>query len=111
MVVDMMAFDVGELEPERDADGHAYVDLLASDRLSVGYAVWRVGGVDRQQPHAEDEVYHVVSGRAMLRVAEQERRVGPGSVVFVAAGVEHRFHQIDEELRVLVFWSPPHRRV
>jgi hypothetical protein len=26
----------------------------------------------------------------------------------VATGVEHRFHNIEEDLRVLVFWAPPH---
>jgi hypothetical protein len=26
----------------------------------------------------------------------------------VATGVEHRFHSIEEDLRVLVFWAPPH---
>jgi mannose-6-phosphate isomerase-like protein (cupin superfamily) len=104
------AFELSELDPVRDADGHGYLDLLASDLLSVGYAVWPAGGIDRQQPHGEDEVYHVVSGRGSIRVAGEDRPVGPGSVVYVAARTEHRFHSIEEELRVLVFWAPPHRR-
>jgi mannose-6-phosphate isomerase-like protein (cupin superfamily) len=105
------AFDLSEVDPSRDEDGHAYVDLLASDLLSVGYAIWPAGGEDRQRPHDEDEVYHVVSGRGTIRVAGEDRAVGPGSVVFVGAMVEHRFHSIEEELRVLVFWAPPHRKV
>ncbi|MBJ7611461.1 MAG: hypothetical protein JF924_03985 [Candidatus Dormibacteraeota bacterium] len=44
-------FELSELEPERDSDGHGYVDFLASDLLSVGYAIWPAGGQDRQQPH------------------------------------------------------------
>jgi mannose-6-phosphate isomerase-like protein (cupin superfamily) len=105
------AFDLSEVDPSRDGDGHAYVDLLASDLLSVGYAIWPAGGEDRQRPHDEDEVYHVVSGRGTIRVAGEDRAVGPGSVVFVGAMAEHRFHSIEEELRVLVFWAPPHRKV
>jgi len=35
--------------------------------------------------------------------------VVPGSVVFVGAQVPHYFHDIEEELRVVVFWTPPHR--
>jgi mannose-6-phosphate isomerase-like protein (cupin superfamily) len=46
----------------------------------------------------------------VIQVADENRPVGPGSVVYVAAGVEHHFHTIEEELRVLVFWAPPHRR-
>jgi len=32
--------------------------------------------------------------------------VAPGAVAFVAAGVEHQFSEIGEDLEVLVFWSP-----
>jgi mannose-6-phosphate isomerase-like protein (cupin superfamily) len=106
----MDAFELAELDPPRDADGFGYVDFFASERLSVGFAVWPAGGRDRQRPHREDEVYQVLSGRAVIQVAGEERRVGPGSIVYVAAGEEHRFHSIEEELRVLVFWAPPHRR-
>ena len=105
----MQAFDIPDLDPQpRDADGHGYVDFLASDKLSVGLAVWPKGKPDRQRPHREDEVYYVISGRAKIGVAGEDRDVKPGSVVFVATGVEHRFHDIEEDLRVLVFWAPPH---
>ncbi|MGH7761756.1 MAG: cupin domain-containing protein [Candidatus Dormibacteraceae bacterium] len=103
------AFEIGDLDPQpRDADGHGYIDFLASDKLSVGLAIWPKGKPDRQRPHLEDEVYYVVGGRATIRVAGDDQPVKPGSLVFVAAGVEHRFHDIEEELRVLVFWAPPH---
>jgi mannose-6-phosphate isomerase-like protein (cupin superfamily) len=105
------AFEVPELDPQpRDADGHGYVDFLASDKLSVGLAIWPAGATDRQRPHQEDEVYYVISGRGVIHVAGEERAVQTGSIVFVAAEVEHRFHDIEEDLRVLVFWAPPHQR-
>jgi mannose-6-phosphate isomerase-like protein (cupin superfamily) len=105
----MDAHEIPELDPQpRDADGHGYVDFLASDKLSVGLAVWPAGSVDRQRPHHEDEVYYVISGRGKIRVAEEDRAVKAGSLVFVATGAEHRFHDIEEDLRVLVFWAPPH---
>lgn len=105
----MQAHEISQLDPQpRDADGHGYVDFLASERLSVGLAVWPAGSVDRQRPHAEDEVYYVISGRGSIHVGGDDRAVQPGTLVFVAAGVEHRFHDIEEDLRVLVFWSPPH---
>ena len=107
----MDAYDIPELNPQpRDADGHGYVDFFASTKLSVGLAIWLKGKPDRQQPHLEDEVYYVISGRGMIQVAGEDRPVKAGSLVFVATGVEHRFHSIDEDLRVLVFWAPPHNR-
>jgi len=103
------AHEIPELDPQpRDSDGHGYLDFLASDKLSVGLAVWPAGSTDRQRPHREDEVYYVISGRGVIRVADEDRPVKAGSLVFVAAGVDHRFHDIAEDLRVLVFWAPPH---
>jgi mannose-6-phosphate isomerase-like protein (cupin superfamily) len=48
----------------------------------------------------------VASGRGRIRVAVEERAVQTGSIVYVAAGVEHKFHSIEEDLKVVVFWSP-----
>lgn len=105
----MQAHEVPEIDPQpRDPDGHGYVDFLASNRLSVGLAVWPKGKPDNQRPHREDEVYYVISGRGMIRVADEERAVKEGSLVFVATQVPHHFHDIEEDLRVLVFWAPPH---
>ena len=105
----MQAYETPELDPQpRDAGGHGYVDFLASDKLSVGLAVWPAGSIDRQRPHTEDEVYYVISGRGRIRVGDEDRVVQPGTLVLVATGVEHRFHDIEEDLRVLVFWAPPH---
>lgn len=107
----MEAHEIPQLDPQpRDADGHGYIDFLTSDKLSVGLSVWPAGSTDRQQPHKEDEVYYVISGRGRLRVADEDTAVKPGSLVLVAAGVDHRFHDIQEDLRVLVFWAPPHHR-
>jgi mannose-6-phosphate isomerase-like protein (cupin superfamily) len=103
------AHEIPGLDPQpRDDDGHGYVDFIASDKLSVGLAVWPRGAMDRQRPHSEDEVYYVIEGRGTIRVADEDRLVQPGSLIFVGAGIEHRFHDIEDDLRVLVFWAPPH---
>ena len=52
------------------------------------------------------QVYYVVSGRAKILVAEENREVQPGSIVYVAKNVAHRFHSIEEDLTVLVFFAP-----
>jgi mannose-6-phosphate isomerase-like protein (cupin superfamily) len=48
----------------------------------------------------------VVSGRAKINVADEDRDLQGGSIVYVAKNVEHRFHSIDEELTVIVFFAP-----
>ena len=43
---------------------------------------------------------------AQIRVGDEDRSVDRGSIVFVAAHVPHRFHTIEEDLIVLVFFAP-----
>ncbi len=74
--------------------------------LSLTVARWPAGSIDDQQPHTEDEVYYVAAGNAALTIGDETVQVGPGSVAYVAAGVEHQFGNIIEDLEVLVFWSP-----
>jgi len=104
----MDLIDVSKLIAQRDLGQHTYEEFFRAETLSIGLSVWPAGSVDGQRPHAEDEVYYVVAGRGRIRVAAEDAPVQPGSVVFVAAGVEHRFHSIEETLHVLVFWAPPH---
>lgn len=83
-----------------------YHEFLRVPALSAGLYVLGAGATDPQRPHREDEIYYVTSGRGMIRVGTEERAVEPGSVVYVPPGVEHRFHSIQEELRVLVVFAP-----
>ncbi len=73
--------------------------------MSAGVFILLAGAVDDHQPHARDELYHVVKGRGVLQVQGVDRSVAEGSVVFVPAGVEHHFHTITEELTMLVFFG------
>ncbi|MEA2381845.1 MAG: hypothetical protein QOH72_1816 [Solirubrobacteraceae bacterium] len=106
----MDAFETSELVAAQDRPGeHTYADFLRKEMLSLGMAVWPAGGEDTQEPHTEDEVYVVMAGRGAIRVANEDRPVRPGSVVYVGAGVRHRFHSVEEDLHVLVLWAPPYR--
>jgi mannose-6-phosphate isomerase-like protein (cupin superfamily) len=95
---------VDDLTHTRHGDG--YAESLRVPALSMGVFVASVGYDDQQDPHAEDEVYVVASGRAVLEVAGTRSPVGPGSIAFVPAGVPHRFSDISEDVRVLVFFAP-----
>ena len=97
---------LADLIARRSQSDGPYLEFLRRDSLSVGLYVLPAGGVDPQEPHTEDEVYYVISGRARIRVHGADSPVEPGSVVFVRAGIEHRFHTIEEELTVLVFFAP-----
>ncbi|MFN8483084.1 MAG: cupin domain-containing protein [Anaerolineae bacterium] len=102
----MQAFELGELAAQRVAAGRLYLEFLRVPSMSMGLYVLPAGGVDPQGPHTEDEVYYVARGRGVIHVGGEDRAVAAGSIVFVAAGVDHRFHSIEEELEVLVFFAP-----
>ena len=102
----MEALDLPRLLSGHDFSGEPYLEFLRVPSLSVGLYVLPAGASDPQQPHTEDEVYHVVSGKGHIRVGAEDRAVGAGTVVFVEAGVDHRFYDIEEDLTVLVFFAP-----
>jgi mannose-6-phosphate isomerase-like protein (cupin superfamily) len=102
----MQAFELTDLISQQKDSDKLYLEFLKVSDLSMGLYVLPTGGVDPQSPHTEDEVYYVVSGRAKIRVADEDRDVGAGSIVYVAKNVEHRFHSIEDELKVIVFFAP-----
>jgi mannose-6-phosphate isomerase-like protein (cupin superfamily) len=102
----MRAFELDDIEAERARGGRLYHEFLAVPALSLGLYVLPAGGVDPQAPHGEDEAYYVLRGRARVTVGDEVREVRPGSVVFVGATVPHRFHDIEEELALLVVFGP-----
>jgi len=98
--------NVGEIDRQRAASGKLYGEFLRVAAMSAGLYVLPAGATDPQRPHHEDEMYYVVRGKARFRAADEDQEISTGSVLFVAAGVEHRFHAITEELAVLVFFAP-----
>lgn len=94
------------IDPEpRDESEGPYRELLRVPSLSTGIYRLSAGERDLQKPHDEDEVYYVLGGRARFTAGEETRPVQPGSLLFVRAGVDHRFHDIVEDLEILVFFS------
>ena len=102
----MDAFELTALLDERARSNKLYLEFLRVPSLSAGVYRLPAGGVDPQSPHTEDEVYYVISGKALMQVGDEDRSVGAGSIIFVAAHMPHHFHTIAEDLTVLVFFAP-----
>lgn len=99
-------FTTTELEELRKQKQKSYLEFLRVSSMSAGLYVLAAGATDPQSPHNQDEMYVVIRGRGRFRAADQDAEVSAGSVLFVAAEVEHRFYDITEELAVLVFFAP-----
>ena len=100
---------IGEVDGQRTQTSKLYREFLRVPAMSAGLYVLPAGATDPQRPHHEDEMYYVVRGRARFQAGDEDKEVSGGSVLFVAAEVEHRFHDITEELAVLVFFAPAER--
>jgi mannose-6-phosphate isomerase-like protein (cupin superfamily) len=97
---------LAEIERQRAQSGNPYREFLREPAMSAGLYVLPAGGTDPQKPHHEDEIYYVVSGRARFKVDQEDREVSAGSVIYVAAEVDHRFYDVTEELALLVVFAP-----
>ena len=94
------------LEESQKKSGKRYFEFLRVPTMSAGIYTLTAGATDPQSPHREDELYYVVRGRARMKAGNEDHAVAAGAVIFIAAGVEHRFYDIEDELSVLVFFSP-----
>ena len=102
----MQAWSADELRQARAADGGLYHEFLRRPAMSMGIYVLEAGAEDPQTPHGEDEIYHVLDGSATVEVDGEQRKVGSGDTIFVAARVPHRFHSIERRLELLVLFAP-----
>jgi mannose-6-phosphate isomerase-like protein (cupin superfamily) len=102
-----VAVDLDEVVETARAAGDQWREFLRVGMFSAGVYRLAAGEVDRQTPHAEDELYYVFRGRAGLEIEGELQAVEPGSIVFVAKRAEHRFVDIVEDLELLVVFAPP----
>jgi mannose-6-phosphate isomerase-like protein (cupin superfamily) len=105
----MNAFEYGEISQEQAESGKPYLQFINEGTMSLGLYALAAGSTDTQSPHDEDEIYYVVAGQGTIVVDRERRPVRPGSIVFVAKKVEHRFVDIEADLSILVFFAPEHR--
>ena len=104
-------FRLTEIEQQRLLTGKRYLEFLRVPALSAGLYVLPTGGADPQGPHKQDEIYYVIRGRARMRIGSEDQEVRAGSIIFVAAKVEHRFYEITEELAVGCLFRASGKRV
>lgn len=101
---DGAVFHIDGLAEDRAAAGTPFIEFLRTPGLRLEWLELPAGAEDRQRPHRDDEAYYVIRGRAQLMIAGESRPVSSGSVAYVRAGVEHRFHDITQDLAVLIFF-------
>ena len=88
-------------------DGALFVKLI--ERGSMSVEIYRPVETDRQTPHLQDELYVIISGEGDFLNNGERRTFGPGDVLFVPAGVEHRFENFSIDFATWVIFYGPAR--
>jgi mannose-6-phosphate isomerase-like protein (cupin superfamily) len=85
--------------------GQRYIELFRHGTLAV--ELYAPRGNDPQTPHTRDEIYVIISGSGHFRRGAEETTFGPGDVLFVPAGEEHRFVEFGDDFATWVFFYGP----
>ena len=97
-------FQLGDLVSKIEKDEYFY-DFLKIRDLEAGVICLRPGQEDTQEPHSADELYYVIEGSGMLELGKAAKPVKKGSIIFVPAGLHHRFYGNKEDLVVLYVFA------
>jgi len=98
-------FDIDAIKQSLSGDSVQYQEFLRVPSLSCGVYRLPAGSKDMQTPHDEDEVYFVLEGSAHMKLGEELKEVGPGSILYVKATETHSFFEIEEDMTLLVFFA------
>ena len=104
----MDALEVEATKRRLEETGGGYEIVHESPGLEIGVYVLVAPEPDRQQPHADDEVYVVLEGRGVLTIEGDSIELSEGKAAFVPAGAGHQFTGY-EGLSVLVVFARPHK--
>ena len=96
--------DVMAKLPDFPADDRFHYPL-ANGTMRAG--VYAPRGSDGQSAHAQDELYVVMSGSGLFTREGETRPFATGDLIFVPAGLTHRFSEFTEDFCCwVIFWGP-----
>jgi len=88
-----------------EAPAEQYVIVYGHGTFTAGLYAPR--GVDDQTPHTRDEAYVVVRGSGQFVCGDTRKPFAPGELLFVPAGITHRFESFTDDLTVwVIFYGP-----
>jgi len=101
----MLKLTVGE-SLQRLAETNAdFARLIEKDIFDV--SLYKPEKINPQTPHVRDELYVIASGSGKFFCAGETESVTTGDVLFVAAGVEHRFENFTADFSAWVIFFGP----
>jgi mannose-6-phosphate isomerase-like protein (cupin superfamily) len=94
-----------DLIERQTGSSNPYLEFLTAGGMRAGLYSLPSGVEEVQRAHADDKIYYVIDGEGWLRIGGQTLRAGPGAVLYVPAGLDHRFEPMTRLLRLLVVFT------
>ena len=98
-------FELQNLVKQLEKEGGYFIDFLKVRDLEAGIIVLRPGEKDTQEPHSADELYYVIEGTGFIELGKADKPVKKGSIIFVPAGLRHKFYGNKEDLVILYMFA------
>jgi mannose-6-phosphate isomerase-like protein (cupin superfamily) len=102
---DSRTWSIAEAGAELAKSGAEFVTLFSQGTLEI--EIYRPVGVDRQQPHAKDELYVVIAGTGTFVHGGERTPFQAGDTLFVRARIPHRFEDFSSDFATWVFFYGP----
>ena len=85
-----------------------FKELFSHGSLSV--EIYKPQNIDLQQPHTRDELYVIAAGSGYFVNGSSREKFEAGEVLFVPAGIVHRFEEFTDDFSTWVFFYGPEGR-
>ena len=93
------------LEKLDQAHGQLFAKVMEHGTMFI--EIYRPVKTDPQTPHKQDELYVVISGSGVFMNNEERKTFKQGDVLFVKAGIKHRFENFtDDFMTWVIFYGP-----
>lgn len=104
---DQVFFSVFNLEDyETDVLDFVYwKEIYNGPTIRAGYYRLKKNAKDDQSPHDYDEVYWIKRGQSKIRVGTEDYVIRSGDIIYVQAEQVHYFHDITDDLHILVLFA------
>lgn len=94
---------LAEIEKVRDGLPSAFV----FEHGTLQVKMYQPTDTDAQKPHTRDEIYVIASGAGWFVNGSEHHSFQTGDLLFVPAGVEHRFEEFTDDFFTWVMFYGP----
>ena len=98
--------NVGAVSDELSENDEDEREAIREGSFSLRVMRFEPGDEDPMHAHAEEEIYHIDTGKATLVTEDESINVEPGDVVHLNPGTEHQFTEFEDTFVTSVMYAP-----